>query len=164
VFYDDTEYAQRGYGRNSAQLGVCTIEHLVAPALRCDPSTHELLPLTHGADRSQQLRSCINFGNVSVPARVQRILHHLQGIVLTQKDDLRVGRDSAYPPGSLNAADSWQADVQENQVRPKLFGFLDRLLAICGLTNDVQDGIAGQKRANSSSDNRMVVHNKNLDF
>jgi len=149
-------------GSRPANLGIRTVRCLRSPALRENPLTDELFAIMHRADSVQQLCSSIDFCNIPVPAHLQRIFYHLQRIVLAQEDNPRFWRNSAYAPGSLNATDSRQTDVQEDQIWLKLFSFLDRLLAIRSLANYIQDGVLGKQRANGSSDHRVVIDDKNL--
>ena len=58
--------------------------------------------------------------------------------MLTQEDDVRLWRDSTYLTSSLDSANSWKADIQQNQIGLKLPSFAYRLFTSGSLTNYIQ--------------------------
>jgi hypothetical protein len=146
------------------RLAVGTAVGLDLPTLRHNPLARKLLPFAHQTDRLEKLLSSIDLGDISVTAHIERVFYHLLGIVLAQKDDPRVRRNTAYPSCRFDAADPGQADVHKDQVRLELFGFLHRLLTVGGLTNYLQDGITGKERTDSSSDHGVILDNKHVSY
>jgi hypothetical protein len=82
--------------------------------------------------------------------------------MLADENNLRFRRDFADSPSGLDAAYAGQTDVQEHQVRLKLFRFLHCLFTAYRLTDHVQGRIIGQKRTDHSSDHGVIIHDKNL--
>lgn len=73
-------------------LGSCSavrtaVGRSCAPTLRQDSLAYELFSLAYCTDGFQQLGSGIDLRYISVPAHVQGVLYHLQGIVLAEENN-----------------------------------------------------------------------------
>jgi hypothetical protein len=73
-----------------------------------------------------------------VGSDAQSILCCLDRIVLAQKYNSRVGRNHTYLACGLNAAYSWEANVQENDSWMKVFSLLDSIFAVNGFAYDLK--------------------------
>ena len=78
--------------------------------------------------------------------------------MLAQKNNSGVGRNDAYLPRRLNAADSREGNVQKYDSGMKFFRFLDRLFTVRRLAYDVQISLTRKNGSNASARYFVIVN------
>jgi hypothetical protein len=73
--------------------------------------TDKARTFTHGANGTKKLQPGIDLRDVTVAADLQSFIHHLQGIILTQENDVRLWGDSSYLLRSLDPADARETNI-----------------------------------------------------
>ena len=80
---------------------------------------------------------------------------------MADKQDSCGGCQRAHAPGDLDPVQIWQADIQQNQIRLQLFGFLDGFQAIRSLSDPELNSLA-ENRTDESPDGRKVIDYKDF--
>ena len=114
------------------------------PTTRDQTAAYEGSILLGSGDRRQEVMSRIGLDDVTMGSHTQGVLGNLDRVMLTQKDYSSFRRYNADAACGLNAADPWQADVQEDDRRVKFPSLLHSLFAIRSLSYDIEIGITGK--------------------
>jgi hypothetical protein len=101
-------------------------------------ATHELLALSNRLDRGNQLACRIGFHHVALCSEPEGFLHDLNGGLLTEKKNFRIRGNLANSSTSFDAIQNGQPNIQQDQIRLKVFGSLNRLDSVFGVANDLE--------------------------
>src|SRR5215467_11268518 len=85
------------------------------------------------AERSycrRQFFSCVGLDDIASAAGLQSRFAYIWRAFLSQKADLRLGRDIANALSSLDPVEPRQSNVQKNQVQAEIFSPLSRFVGL----------------------------------
>jgi len=96
--------------------------------------------------RSAQLASGLYFDNVALYAQAKGFLDHLSRRFLSQEEDFRFQTTFANFSGGFDSVQTWESDVQQNQIRLQLHRLLNRFPSVRDFADDLYVGLACQGR------------------
>ena len=102
--------------------------------------------------------------NATLSPRAQSDLHHILGIVRAQEDDPGVGRELSYPPGGFDSIQSWETDVQQDQVRPEFFGLLNGFQSIRHFADDLPFWMYSKQQTDLASPVFVIICYENANY
>jgi hypothetical protein len=103
----------------------------------------------------------LRFRYIRLSTRAFGFLNKLLVGVGGQYDDGGFGQPTPNRPSSLQSAQNWHRDIQNDDIWFQSQSLLNSLGTVCRLGTDVETGITFENCANSFPDYRMVVGDKN---
>jgi hypothetical protein len=91
-------------------------------------------------------------------------LYYIGRRLLTQEDYIAFLNKASNLSSRFNSIESWQPNIQQNQVGSEFFGFPNRFYSVCDLSDDMQFRSFRQHRADKSPKRFEVIGNKHSDW
>jgi predicted nucleic acid-binding Zn ribbon protein len=86
----------------------------------------KLFALKHSFHRWHKVAASARLNHVAQCTQPESFLYYIRGGFLSEENDLGVWNELANLPARLDSIQAGQTDIQQNQIRLKLDGFLDR--------------------------------------
>ena len=80
---------------------------------------------------------------------------------MSQEDDLGFGDKFANLSGGVNPVQTWEADVQQNQIWSQLYCLLNRFQSVGHSADDLQIAPCGQRRGDELQKGCKILDDEN---
>ncbi len=101
--------------------------------------------------------------NVGARSQTKGFLHYVRGRFLTHEDYFRFWGEFANLSSGLDTVQCVESDVEENQIRFKLYRLLNRFLAVAHLADDLQVGPLAQCRTDKMPKWEKILRKEDAD-
>jgi hypothetical protein len=120
----------------------------------------EFLARKNRVDCRQEIKLDSQLMDVAPSSKAKRLVYNIRKGFETDKENPCVGRDSADFPGGLKSVKSWQADIEQNEVRLQLTSLLNRFHPIGRFSDDDKLRSFPKHRADKSPDGLVILDNE----
>jgi len=105
--------------------------------VRCQQATDKLTSRKDCSHSSDKVGPCLVFYNVALRAQAKGHLHHIWSRFLSQEDDFRVRDKGTDLSSCFDSVQTWEANVQQNQIRSQLYRLLNRFQSVRDFADDL---------------------------
>jgi hypothetical protein len=106
----------------------------VVECLQATDKRHSRKDRIHSGDK---VGSALVFYNVAPRAQAKGHLHHVRRRFLSQEDDFRVRDKFADLSSCFDSVQTWEANVQHNQIRSQFYRLLNRFQSVRDFADDL---------------------------